>query len=115
MRRRPSPPTTRIWPLSSTSPTSLVRRRKDILDDGAAAAFYASQGVAMTFESAPEVKSIMPVSWLGPNVFHVTSTCEVAVLMRLDYRGWHACSSKEEVFDGGAGVARGSADLLEDA
>jgi hypothetical protein len=38
----------------------------------------------MTIETAPEVKSIMPVSWLGPNVFHVTSTCEVAVLMRLD-------------------------------
>lgn len=69
----------------------------------------------MTIETAPEVKSIMPVSWLGLNVFHVTSTCEIAVLMRIDYRGWHACSSKEEVFDGGAVVASGSVDLLEAA
>jgi hypothetical protein len=48
------------------------------------------------------------VSWMGPNVFHVTSTGEVAVLVRLDHRGWHACSSKEEVFDGGIIVARGA-------
>lgn len=62
-----------------------------------------------------EVKSIMPVSWMGPDVFHVTSTGEVAVLMRLDHRGWHACSSKDEVFDGGAVVASGSVDLIEAA
>jgi hypothetical protein len=27
------------------------------------------------------------VSWMGPDVFHVTSASEVAVLMRLDHRG----------------------------
>lgn len=69
----------------------------------------------MFIKTAPEVKSIMPVSWMGPDVFHVTSTDEVAVLVRLDHRGWHACSSKEEVFDGGAIVAAGSVDLLEAA
>jgi hypothetical protein len=69
----------------------------------------------MTNSTAFEVKSIMPVSWIGPGVFHVTSTAEVAVLVRLDHRGWHACSSKEEVFDGGAIVARGNVDLLEAA
>jgi hypothetical protein len=37
------------------------------------------------------------------------------VLMPLDHRGWHACSSKQEVFDGGAVVASGSVDLLEAA
>jgi hypothetical protein len=69
----------------------------------------------MTSKTALKVKSIMPVSWMGPDVFHVTSARDVAVLMRLDYRGWHACSSKEEVFDGGAVVASGSVDLLEAA
>lgn len=69
----------------------------------------------MTSKTAPEVKSIMPVSWMGPDVFHVTSTGEVAVLMRLDHLGWHACSSTEEVFDGGAVVASSSADLIEAA
>jgi hypothetical protein len=69
----------------------------------------------MTTNTAIEVKSIMPVSWMGPDVFHVTAASEVAVLMRLDHRGWHACSSKEEAFDGGAFVANGSVDLLEAA
>ena len=69
----------------------------------------------MTSKTALEVKSIMPVSWMGPDVFHVTSTGDVAVLMRLDHQGWHACSSKEEVFDGGAIVAGGRADMLEAA
>jgi hypothetical protein len=69
----------------------------------------------MTIKTALEVKSIMPVSWMGRDVFHVTSTSEVAVLMRLDHRGWHACSSKEEAFNGGAGVASGNVDLLEAA
>jgi hypothetical protein len=48
----------------------------------------------MNIKTALEVKSIMPVSWMKPQVFHVTSTGDVAVLMRLDHRGWHACSSK---------------------
>jgi hypothetical protein len=69
----------------------------------------------LTISTASEVKSIMPVSWMGPNVFHVTSTGEVAVLVRLDHRDWHACSSKEEVFDGGTIVARGTVDLLKAA
>ena len=69
----------------------------------------------MTSKTALEVKSIMPVSWTGPDVFHVTSTGDVAVLMRLDHQGWHACSSKEELFDGGAIVAGGRADMLEAA
>jgi hypothetical protein len=63
----------------------------------------------MTIKTAFEVKSIMPASWMGPDVFHVTSTGDVAVLMRLDHRGCHACSSREEVFDGGAIVAGGRA------
>jgi hypothetical protein len=69
----------------------------------------------MTIKTAFEVKSIMPASWMGPDVFHVTSTGDVAVLMRLDHRGCHACSSREEVFDGGAIVAGGRADMLEAA
>jgi hypothetical protein len=69
----------------------------------------------MTTNTAIEVKSVIPVSWMGPDVFHVTSASEVAVLMRLDHRGWYACSSKEEAFDGGAFVANGSVDLLEAA
>lgn len=45
----------------------------------------------------------------------MTSTGDVAVLMRLDHQGWHACSSREEVFGGGAIVAGGRADMLEAA
>jgi hypothetical protein len=69
----------------------------------------------MTIGTVSEVKSIMPVSWMGPDVFHVTSSDDVSVLMRHDHHGWHACSSKEEVFDGGAIVAGGRADMLEAA
>src|SRR5690242_13260761 len=65
--------------------------------------------------SSNEIKSIVPVSELGPGVFHVTSSNDRAVFLRLDHRGWHACSSKEQAFDGGALVADGEADLLEAA
>lgn len=37
------------------------------------------------------------------------------MLVRGDNRGWHACSSTEQVFDGGARVADADADLLEAA
>src|SRR5262245_50783665 len=105
--------TKRSWLMSAEKPAS-PPPPDDVFDDGAAA-FNASQGVAVTAQTIAEVKSIMPVSWMGPDVFHVTSTGEAAVLLRLDHRGWHACSSKEEVFDGGAIVAGASVDLLEAA
>jgi hypothetical protein len=69
----------------------------------------------MTNDSHIKIKTIQPVLWMGPKAFKVTSTGDLCVLVRGDNRGWHACSSTEQVFDGGARVADADADLLEAA
>jgi hypothetical protein len=69
----------------------------------------------MTNDSHTKIKTIQPVLWMGPKAFKVTSTDDLCVFVRGDNRGWHACSSAQQVFDGGARVANADADLLEAA
>jgi hypothetical protein len=69
----------------------------------------------MTNENNIGIKTIEPVLWMGPKAFKITSTNDLCVLVRGDNRGWHACSSTEQVFDGGSRVADADADLLEAA
>jgi hypothetical protein len=69
----------------------------------------------MTNDGHIKIKTIEPVLWMGPKAFKVTSTGDLCVLVRGDNRGWHACSSTEQVLDGGAKVADADADLLEAA
>ena len=73
--------------------------------------FVSSQGkYNPTFREA-----IYPASWLGPDAFHVISTDCRSVLVRLTDSGWYACSSKDEIFDGGTFVADAKADLIDAA
>ena len=62
-----------------------------------------------------EPKSIDPIVWLGPQVFQVTFQDGRKVYLRQDNKGWYACSSAEETYDGGTIVAGGQADLLDAA
>jgi hypothetical protein len=71
--------------------------------------------IAMTDDNNIKSKTIVPILWMGPKVFEITSTDDLRVLVRGDNRGWCACSSAQQVFDGGARVAHADADLLEAA
>jgi hypothetical protein len=73
------------------------------------------KGIRMTNDTNIEIKTIEPILWMGPKAFKITSTDDLHVLVRGDNHGWHACSSAQQVFDGGARVANADADLLEAA
>ncbi|MEH2506387.1 hypothetical protein V1290_005198 [Bradyrhizobium sp. AZCC 1578] len=61
------------------------------------------------------IKSIKPIAWLGPDVYLVESDEGLSALVRQDHHGWHAWSSPDKVYEGGALVAGDKADLLEAA
>ncbi|MDA9433848.1 hypothetical protein XH88_19025 [Bradyrhizobium sp. CCBAU 51627] len=67
----------------------------------------------MTSVQDYKVHSIMPATWIGPDVFYVAADDERGVLLRLDNDVWRACSSVTQVFEGGIFVARKNIDLIE--